>query len=57
MLVIHGRTRTVPRKISFGILSHLSILVDYYACHEALRLFWDIWMEDLKGTFDVKHRS
>ncbi|KAL2842586.1 hypothetical protein BJX68DRAFT_270525 [Aspergillus pseudodeflectus] len=57
IFVIHGRTRNVPRKISFGILSHLSILVDYYGCHEVLELFSDIWIQDLKGTFDVKRRS
>jgi hypothetical protein len=57
MLVIHGRTQTVPRKITFGILSHLSIMVDYYGCHEALELFSDLWMQDLKGTFDATHRS
>jgi hypothetical protein len=47
----------LPRKVSFGILSHLRILVDYYACHEALELFSDIWVQDLKGTFDAKRRS
>jgi hypothetical protein len=31
-------------------------MVDYYGCHEALELFSDLWMQDLKGAFDVTHR-
>ena len=45
MLIIHGRTRAVPRKISLKRLSEMAVLVDYYECYEAVEVFSDMWID------------
>ncbi|KAB8226627.1 hypothetical protein BDV33DRAFT_186673 [Aspergillus novoparasiticus] len=47
MLIIHHRTRIVPEKVSFKRLAQIAQLVDYYECHEAVRLFSDLWLTNL----------
>ena len=44
MMIIHGRTRAVPRKLSLKRLSEMAVLVDYYECYEAVELFSDMWV-------------
>ncbi|KAE8372330.1 hypothetical protein BDV26DRAFT_103321 [Aspergillus bertholletiae] len=48
MLIIHQRTRMVPKQISFQRMAEIAQLVDYYECHEAVELFADLWLTDLK---------
>lgn len=44
MLVIHGRTRQVPRAVSKTMLVEIAVLVDYYECYEAVEVFSDMWV-------------
>lgn len=48
MMILHGRTRAVPRKISSKRLSEMAVLVDYYECYEAVEVFSDMWIDALE---------
>ncbi|GAQ09906.1 hypothetical protein ALT_7227 [Aspergillus lentulus] len=48
MLILHGRTRPVPRKLTLSKLVDFAVLVDYYECYEAVEVFTDMWMTALK---------
>ncbi|KAH2496182.1 hypothetical protein KXW70_003049 [Aspergillus fumigatus] len=48
MLILHGRTRPVPRRLSLSKLVDFAILVDYYECYEAVEVFTDMWITALK---------
>lgn len=44
MMIIHGRTRAVPREISLKRLSEMAVLVDYYECYEVVEVFSEMWI-------------
>lgn len=44
MLVIHGRTRQVPRAVSKEMLIEIAVLVDYFECYKAVEVFSDMWI-------------
>lgn len=39
MLILHGRTRPVPRNMTISKLADFAMLVDYYECYEAVEVF------------------
>lgn len=47
MNIIHGRTTKVPLTISLEMLAKVSVLVDYYKCHEAVEFFAKTWISNL----------
>jgi hypothetical protein len=49
MHIIHGRNRQVPRRIDLELLAKMAVLVDYYECYEAVELFVELWLQELKG--------
>ncbi|GIJ99683.1 hypothetical protein Aspvir_003684 [Aspergillus viridinutans] len=50
MLILHGRTRPVPRKLTLSKFVDFAVLVDYYECYEAVEVFTDMWIRSLKKT-------
>ncbi|KFY53145.1 hypothetical protein V496_07855 [Pseudogymnoascus sp. VKM F-4515 (FW-2607)] len=48
MYIVHGITRRVPRKITLDTLTKLATLINYYQLHEAVEIFSDMWLADLK---------
>ncbi|GFF26958.1 hypothetical protein IFM61606_09856 [Aspergillus udagawae] len=50
MLILHGRTRPVPRKLTFSRLVDFAVLIDYYECYEAVEVFTDMWIRALEKT-------
>lgn len=46
--IIHGQNMKVPRQVSLAMLTKLAAAVNYHCIQEAVELFSDIWMEDLK---------
>jgi hypothetical protein len=46
MDIAHHRNRQVAKKLSFGMLVHLSILVDKYQMLETVENFVDLWISD-----------
>lgn len=58
-MIFHGRTRTVPRKVSLERLVEIAIIVDYYECYEAMEVFSDMWINalaerPLESVFDAE---
>ncbi|KAK2062937.1 hypothetical protein LY76DRAFT_535898 [Colletotrichum caudatum] len=48
MNVIHGRTKSVPRRVDCEMLAKIAVLVDYYDCHEVVEVFASVWIDALK---------
>jgi hypothetical protein len=48
MYIVHGMTRKVPRHVPLDTLARLASLVSYYQLHEAVELFSDTWIANLK---------
>ncbi|KAE8420258.1 hypothetical protein BDV36DRAFT_306976 [Aspergillus pseudocaelatus] len=46
-MIIHGRTRTVPREVSLERLAEIALLVDYYECYETVEVFSEMWINAL----------
>ena len=46
--IIHGLTRKVPRQVTLEMLSKLAFVVNHRQMHEAVELFSNIWIENLK---------
>ncbi|KAE8137794.1 hypothetical protein BDV38DRAFT_83930 [Aspergillus pseudotamarii] len=46
-MIIHGRTRTVPREVSPERLAEIALLVDYYECYEVVEVFSEMWIKAL----------
>ncbi|KAF5688927.1 hypothetical protein FDENT_4643 [Fusarium denticulatum] len=43
---IHGRHFEIPTKISPGLLTRISTIVDYYQCREAVQVHYRTWTDD-----------
>ncbi len=54
MHIIHGRNRQVPRRVSLELLAKISVLIDYYECHEAVELFSELWLRELKSQLPAQ---
>ncbi|KAM0244779.1 hypothetical protein ACHAQJ_010716 [Trichoderma viride] len=47
MNIIHGRTAKVPEVVNLELLAKISVLVDYYQCHDAVEFFVKTWIKSL----------
>lgn len=54
MLVIHGRTRQVPRQVSKEMLVEIAVLVDYYECYEVVEVFSDMWIAAISDKHEKR---
>ncbi|KAK0369094.1 hypothetical protein CLIM01_13545 [Colletotrichum limetticola] len=55
MQVIHGKTRSVPRRMNLEMLAKLAVLVDYYDCHEVIEVYCPVWIESLRDTLPAEY--
>lgn len=55
MQVIHGKTRSVPRRVDVDMLAKLAVLVDYYDCHEVIEIYCPIWINSLTDELPVSY--
>lgn len=46
--IIHGLSSKVPRRVDLNILSRLAVVVNHRQMHEAVELWSDTWIENLK---------
>ncbi|KAE8372273.1 hypothetical protein BDV26DRAFT_302087 [Aspergillus bertholletiae] len=47
MMIIHRRTRAVPRALSLERLTDMARLVNYYECYEVVAVFSEMWINAL----------
>lgn len=45
--IIHGHHRDVPKTMELGLLTEMAILVDYYECHEIVKMFAENWIASI----------
>lgn len=53
LILLHAvlcQIRKVPRVIVLDIVCDIAVLVDYYDFREAVELFSDLWIDNLKDT-------
>lgn len=48
--IIHGRNNHAPKTISLEMLCKVSVLVDYYHVHEAVRFPSLLWVDGLRSS-------
>ncbi|KAF4629276.1 hypothetical protein G7Y89_g8871 [Cudoniella acicularis] len=48
--ILHHRNRQVPKKVDLQTISAISLLVDKYQLLEAMELYLDLWLPELKKT-------
>lgn len=53
MNIFHLRNRDVPRTVSLEMLAKIAVLVDYYDCGEAIELYTDMWIIDLRANVKI----
>jgi hypothetical protein len=41
--------------VDLEMLTKLAVLVDYYACYEAVEIVSDMWVDGLKGTLPTAY--
>jgi hypothetical protein len=46
--IIHLRNKHVPRMVTLEMLAKIAVVVDYYDCKEAVELFAEQWIGQLK---------
>ena len=46
--MLHLRTRDIPRRVSLELLAKIAVLVDYYECGEAIEVFTERWINQLR---------
>jgi hypothetical protein len=39
----------MPRRVSLELLAKIAVLVDYYGCYEAVEVFAELWLQELKS--------
>ncbi|RGP64389.1 hypothetical protein FLONG3_9576 [Fusarium longipes] len=47
---IHGRYDNIPKIINLGLLVRIATIVNYYDCHESVRLLSDVWIANLRAS-------
>ncbi|KAG6001424.1 hypothetical protein E4U43_001322 [Claviceps pusilla] len=53
--IFHGRNHSVPVRVDLHVLVNISIMVDYYKCHDSTAFFASLWMAHLRDTLHVSY--
>lgn len=56
MNIFHGHHRKLPHDIHLDIMTHFSVLVDYYKCHEITEVFAHLWIDRLKPYLTASYQ-
>jgi hypothetical protein len=48
--ICHHRTRRVPKTVDLDIMTNIATLVSKYQMHEAVELYADLWLDELKES-------
>ncbi|USP81652.1 hypothetical protein yc1106_08926 [Curvularia clavata] len=50
---LHFRTRRVPRSLPLDMLAKVAQLIEYYRCLEAIEIWTNMWIENLKKSTPI----
>lgn len=51
--IFHLRNRSIPRTVNLDTLARIAVIVDYYESYEAVDLFRDMWIKDIRETSEL----
>ncbi|RDW61716.1 uncharacterized protein DSM5745_10388 [Aspergillus mulundensis] len=57
LMVIHGKSRMIPRKVDMETLVDIAILVDFYECYEVVGVISDMWINDLLESHPLAYND
>ncbi|PYH42925.1 uncharacterized protein BP01DRAFT_267136, partial [Aspergillus saccharolyticus JOP 1030-1] len=55
--IIHGQNRQVPQIISVSLCARIAVLVDYYACQEAVEIHLRAWKSHLETQVPTSYNA
>ncbi|KAF5720457.1 hypothetical protein FMUND_4279 [Fusarium mundagurra] len=53
--IIHGRHGHVPRVVDLRLLTHIATIVDFYECHEVVKIFSETWYKNMCTEFEDEY--
>ncbi|RAH43437.1 uncharacterized protein BO95DRAFT_501593 [Aspergillus brunneoviolaceus CBS 621.78] len=55
--IIHGRNNRVPHLVSLPLCARIAVLVDYYACQEAVQVHLRLWKSHLETQIPAGYNA
>ncbi|KAM0084843.1 hypothetical protein ACKRZS_002919 [Fusarium odoratissimum] len=53
--IIHGRHGGVPRVVDLKLMTCLATIVDFYGCHEVVKIFSEAWYKNICTEFEDEY--
>ncbi|EMT61163.1 hypothetical protein FOC4_g10014213 [Fusarium odoratissimum] len=53
--IIHGRHGGVPRVVDLKLMTCLATIVDFYGCHEVVKIFSEAWYQNICTGFEDEY--
>ncbi|KAF5978142.1 hypothetical protein FCOIX_6122 [Fusarium coicis] len=53
--IVHGRHGHVPRVVDLRLLTHIATIVDFYQCHEVVKIFSETWYKNVSTEFEDEY--
>ncbi|KAF4498925.1 hypothetical protein FAGAP_4938 [Fusarium agapanthi] len=53
--IVHGRHGVVPRIVDLKLMTHIATIVDFYACHEVVKIFSETWYKNICTEFEDEY--
>jgi hypothetical protein len=53
--IVHGRHGHVPRVVDLRLLTHIATIVDFYQCHEVVKIFSETWYKNMSTEFEDEY--
>ncbi|KAG9508093.1 hypothetical protein J7337_001653 [Fusarium musae] len=53
--IIHGRHGNVPRVVDLRLMTHIATIVDFYECHEVVKIFSETWYKNMSTEFEDEY--
>ncbi|UZP35006.1 hypothetical protein NXS19_002822 [Fusarium pseudograminearum] len=57
LAILHGYHKDVPKSPSIELLAELTMVVDYYGCHESVEPHAKVWLEHLRSNLPTEYGS
>ncbi|KAF5557801.1 hypothetical protein FMEXI_539 [Fusarium mexicanum] len=55
--IVHGRHGVVPRIVDLKLMTRIATIVDFYACHEVVKIFSETWYQNICTKFEDEYSN
>ncbi|KAF5609055.1 uncharacterized protein FSUBG_4210 [Fusarium subglutinans] len=55
--IVHGRHGVVPRIVDLKLMTRIATIVDFYACHEVVKIFSETWYQNIGTEFEDEYSN